>query len=137
MATRLEVELAADRAARQLLLAADPDRGGRVYGATFQEAHVILALEEAGQLKGPFTRTEGHGDCTDADGQDWDVKRYRDDVRRPKFAVAVVLEDIRFEVRCGENVIVDLTGLTDPANRVSLGHAVDQAGLSDKVRWYE
>jgi hypothetical protein len=137
MATGLEFELAADRAARQLSLAADPDRGGRVFWATLQEAHVILALEEVDQLRGPISRTADHGDCTDADGQDWDVKRYRDDVLRPKFAVEVALHDIRLEVRCGENVIVDLTGLSDPANRVSLRHAVDEAGLSEHVRWYE
>jgi hypothetical protein len=97
---------------------------------------VIIALEEAGQLKGPCSRTADHGDCTDADGQDWDVKRYRDDQRRPKFAVEVALHDIRLEVRCGENVILDLTGLTDPANRASLRRAVDHAGLSEHVRWY-
>lgn len=137
MATSLGIDPAAARAARQLLLAADPDRGSRVSGATLQEAHVILALEEAGELRGPISRAAGRGDCTDADEQDWDVKRYRDDVRRPKFSVEVAVEDIRLEVVCGENVIADLTGLTDPANRVSLRHAVEQAGLSENVRWFE
>jgi hypothetical protein len=132
-----EVDLAADRAARQLALAADPDRGGRVYGATLQEAHVILALEETGQLRGPFSRAAGRGDCTDANGQDWDVKRFRDDMRRPRFDVGVALEDIRLEVRCGENVIVDLTGLADRANRDALREAVDRADLAENVRWYE
>jgi hypothetical protein len=137
MATRLEVEPAADRAARQLLLAADPDRGGRISEATLQEAHVIVSLEETRQLNGPCTRTAGHGDCTDADGQDWDVKRYRDDVRRPTFVVEAAVERIGLEVTCGENVIVDLTGLTDAANRARLREVVNQAGLSENVRWYE
>jgi hypothetical protein len=132
-----DIELAAARAARQLLLAADPDHSGRVSPATLQEAHVILALEEAGELVGPISRSVGHGDCTDANGQDWDVKRYRDDVTRPPFDVAVILEDIRFEVMCGESVILDLTGLRDRGNRSVVRQAVEAAGLAEHVRWYE
>lgn len=37
----------------------------------------------------------------------------------------------------GENVIVDLTGLLDYANRRALRRAVDDAGLSGQVRWYQ
>jgi hypothetical protein len=132
-----DIELAAARAARQLLLAADPDHRGRVSPATLQEAHVILALEEAGELVGPVSRSVGHGDGTDANGQDWDVKRYRDDVTRPPFDVAVILEDIRFEVMCGESVILDLTGLRDRGNRSAVRRAVEAAGLTEHVRWYE
>ena len=132
-----DIELAAARAARQLLLAADPDHRGEVSWATLQEAHVILALEEAGELMGPFSRSVGHGDCTEANGQDWDVKRYRDDVTRPPFDVEVVLEDIRFEVMCDENVILDLTGLRDLRNRAAVRQAVEAAGLKEHVRWYE
>jgi hypothetical protein len=133
-----DIELAAAaRAGRQLLLAADPDHGGRVTPATLQEAHVILALEEARELAGPVRRSAGRGDCTDANGQDWDVKRYRDDVTRPPFDIAVVLEDIRFEVMCGENVILDLTGLRDRQHRSALRQAVETAGLEEHVRWYE
>lgn len=123
---------------RQLELAADPDRGGSVYAGSLQEAHVILALEEADELPGPVVRLAARGDCTDATGQDWDVKRFRDDVRYPPFDVGVVLErHIRYEMRCGENVIVDLTGLVDPAHRRALREAVDEAGLAAHVRWYE
>ena len=57
-----------------------------------QEAHVILALEEAGELAGPLRRFARRGDCTDANGQDWDVKRPRDDVRRPAFDVALAVQ---------------------------------------------
>jgi acyl-CoA hydrolase len=38
---------------------------------------------------------------------------------------------------CSENVIVDLTGLADPAHRQALREAVDRAGLAEHVRWYE
>jgi hypothetical protein len=34
-------------------------------------------------------------------------------------------------------VIVDLTGLVDPAHRRALREAVDEAGLAAHVRWYE
>jgi len=121
-----------------LRLAADPDQGGRVYFGSLQEAHVILTLEESGELPSPIERHAGRGDCTDATGQDWDVKRFRDDVRHPAFDAGRIVESsIRFEVRCGENVIVDLTGLTNPANRRALRDAVDAAGLAAHVRWYE
>jgi hypothetical protein len=128
---------AADRAARQLLLAADPDHGGQVSPATLQEAHVMLALEEAGELAGPVRRFAGRGDCTDANGQDWDIKRFPDNVTRPPFDVAVALERVRFEVMCGENVILDLTRLGNPGNRSALRQAVEEAGLEEHVRWYE
>lgn len=133
------MEAAADRAARQLELAADPDRGGRVYAGSLQEAHVIMELVEAGELRGPVSRMAGRGDCTDRDGQDWDVKRPRDDVRHPAFEVSPFVErHIRWDVQAsGENVIVDLTGLVDHANRRALREAVSQAGLAAHVRWYE
>jgi len=100
---------------------------------------VILELEEAGDLAAPVTRRAGRGDCTDANGQDWDVKRFRDDVARPPFDVREILEaKIRYEiVACRENVIVDLTGLVDLANRQALRQAVTDAGLAAHVRWYE
>jgi hypothetical protein len=91
-AARLDLEAATDRATRQLELAADPDRGGQVYLGSLREAHAILALEEAGQLPGPVTRRARHGDCTDATGQDWDVKRPRDDVAYPPFDVGFFVE---------------------------------------------
>ena len=139
LGNRLGWEAATDRAARQLALSADPDQGGRVHSGSLQEAHVIMALVEAGELPGPITRRAGRGDCTDGTGQDWDVKRPRDDVRRPRFDVARFLDGyIRYEVeRCRENVIVDLTGLSDPNHRRALREAVDQAGLAAHVRWYE
>jgi hypothetical protein len=119
-------------------LAADPDQNGRVYFGSLQEAHVIIALEETGELPGPVTRHAGRGDCTDATGQDWDVKRFRDDVPYPPFNVGDAVEGhIRFEVRCSENVIVDLTGLVHPVHRQALRKAVDEAGLAAHVRWYE
>ena len=137
--TRLNLQAASARAARQLDLASDPDRGGQVHIGSLREAHAILALLEAGQLPGPVTRRARHGDCTDATGQDWDVKRPRDDVAYPSFDVGFFLEaHVRSEVlRSGENVIVDLTGLTDPANRRALRDAVNAAGLAAHVRWYE
>lgn len=100
---------------------------------------MILSLVEAGDLPGPVVRLPSHGDCTDATGQDWDVKRPRDNERRPPFDVGGFLEGyIRFEVQwCRENVIVDLTGLVDPAHRQALREAVDDAGLTAHVRWYE
>lgn len=120
-------------------MAADPDQGGRVSAGSLQEAHVILALAEAGQLPAPLRRTAGRGDCTDATGQDWDVKRPRDGNVRPPFDVGRFVEGkIRYEVQyCSENVIIDLTGLTDPAHRQALREAVDGAGLAEHVRWYE
>jgi len=137
--TRLDPEAAAARAAWQLELAADPDCGGQVGIGSLREAHAILALVEAGELPGPVTRRAGHGDCTDGTGQDWDVKRPRDDVAYPPFDVGFFLEaHVRSEVvRSGENVIVDLTGLVDPANRDALRDAVNTAGLAAHVRWYE
>ena len=136
---RLDRSSAADRAVRQLELAADPDQGGRASFGSLQEAHVILALEEVGELPGPVVRLPNHGDCTDASRQDWDVKRPRDTERRPRFDVADFLEGyIRYEIQCcRENVIVDLTGLVDPAHRQALRDAVDDAGLTAHVRWYE
>jgi hypothetical protein len=98
---------------------------------------VILDLEEAGELTGPITRHPGRGDCTDGTGQDWDVKRFRDDVARPAFDVAFALQRILLEVKCGERVIVDLTGLTDPTHRHALRQAAESAGLAADVRWYE
>lgn len=134
----LDLQASAERAARQLQLAADPDQGGKVSHGSLQEAHVILALAEAGELPGPVTRQPGHGDCTDATGQDWDVKRPRDgDIRPPFDAGSFVEGKVRYEVRCRENVIVDLTGLADPAHRQALRAAVDDAGLAAHVRWYE
>ena len=137
--TRLDRPAAADRAARQLELAADPDQRGRIGPSSLQEAHVILALVEAGELPGPVRREAGRGDCTDATGQDWDVKRSRDGNIRPPFDVGGFVEGkIRYEVRyCRENVIVDLTGLAVPANRQALREAVGAAGLAAHVRWYE
>jgi hypothetical protein len=137
--TRLDRDAAADRAARQLELAADPDQGGRIGPSSLQEAHVILTLVEAGELPGPVRREAGRGDCTDATKQDWDVKRPRDGNIRPPFDVGSFVEGkIRYEVRyCRENVIVDLTGLADPAHRQALREAVDKAGLAAHVRWYE
>jgi hypothetical protein len=137
--TRLDSDIAADRAARQLELAADPDQRGRIGPGSLQEAHVILALVETGELPGPVSRDAGRGDCTDVTGQDWDVKRPRDGNIRPPFDVRRFVEGkIHYEVRyCRENVIVDLTGLADPANRQALREAVNAAGLAAHVRWYE
>lgn len=137
--TRLDRATAAERAERQLELAADPDQGGKVSSGSLQEAHVIMSLVESGELPGPVTRSPGHGDGTDATGQDWDVKGPRDNVPRPRFDVGSFLEGkIRSEVEWSkENVIIDLTGLTDPANRRALRAAVDAAGLTAHVRWYE
>jgi hypothetical protein len=137
--TRLDRDTAADRAERQLELAADPDHGGGIGPSSLQEAHVILALVEAGELLGPVRREAGRGDCTDVTGQDWDVKRPRDGNIRPPFDVGSFVEGkIRYEVRyCRENVIVDLTGLADPANRQALREAVDEAGLATHLRWFE
>lgn len=136
--TRLDYDNAADRAARQLELAADPDQGGRVYRGSLQEAHVILALIEAGELPEPVSRQAGRGDCTDATGQDWDIKGAHDDVPQP-FDVGRFLEKhIRYEVQlCEENVIVDLSCLHDPKHRQDLRAAVEDAGLAARVRWYE
>jgi hypothetical protein len=96
--------MAAERAARQLELAADPDQGGKVSHGSLQEAHVILALFEAGELPGPVIRLPDRGDCTDATGQDWDVKRPRDDVRHPPFDVGRFLgeDTLRSGVLPGE-----------------------------------
>jgi len=57
----------------------------------------------------------------------------------PRFDVGFFLEaHVRSEVvRSGEYVIVDLTGLVDPANRDALRDAVNTAGLAAHVRWYE
>ena len=44
--TRVDLQASAERAARQLQLAADPDQGGKVSHSSLQEAHVILALDE-------------------------------------------------------------------------------------------
>jgi hypothetical protein len=136
---RLDRDAAAARAARQLELAPDPDQGDRIGSGSLQEAHVILALVEAGELPGPVRRQAGRGDCTDVTGQDWDVKRPRDGNIRPPFDVGRFVEGkIHDEVRyCRENVIVDLTGLADPVNRQALREAVDAAGLAAHVRWYE
>lgn len=136
--TRLDRDTAADRAARQLELAADPDQGDRVYKGSLQEAHVILALIEAGELPEPVTRVAGRGDCTDATGQDWDVKSPHDNVPQP-FDVGRFLEEhIRYEVQlCKENVIVDLSNLVYQQHRQELRAAVDKAGLAAHVRWYE
>lgn len=83
-------------------------------------------------------RLAGRGDCTDGSGQDWDVKSPRDNVPYPPFDVGKFLEGyIRYEVECcRENVIVDLTYL-DTAHRQALRQAVDIAGLTAHVRWYE
>ncbi len=119
-------------------LAADPDQGDRVYQGSLQEAHVMLALVEAGDLLGPLTRQARRGDCTDATGQVWDVKAFRDFEPNPPFDIRNIVEGkIRLEVMCGENVIMDLTGIRDPANRTALRQAVEQAGLAAHVRWYE
>jgi hypothetical protein len=136
--TRLDRDTAADRATRQLGLAADPDQGGRVYRGSLQEAHVILALIEAGELPEPVIRLAGRGDCTDATGQDWDIKSPHDNVPQP-FDVGRFLEKhIRYEVQlCKENVIVDLSRLLDPQHRQGLRAAVDEAGLAAHVRWCE
>jgi len=96
--TRLDRDTAADRADRQLELAADPDQGGRIGRGSLQEAHVILALVEAGELPGPVRREAGRGDCTDATGQDWDVKRPLDGNIRPPFDVGSFVEGkIRYQ----------------------------------------
>jgi hypothetical protein len=137
--TRLDRDTAADRAARQLGLAADPDQGGRIYAGSLQEAHVILALIEAGELSEPVIRLAGRGDCTDATGQDWDVKGPHDNMPQQPFDVGRFLEKhIRYEVQlCKENVIVDLSHLLDPQHRQALREAVDEVGLAAHVRWYE
>jgi hypothetical protein len=139
LATRLDHDVAAERAARQMELAADPDQGGRVHAGSLQEAHVILALIEAGELPEPVVRRAAHGDCTDATGQDWDVKRPPDNKPQQPFDVGQFVDKhIRYEVQfCRENVIVDMTWFFDPGNRQALRKAVDEAGLAAHVRWYE
>jgi hypothetical protein len=97
--TRLDRDAAADRAARQLQLAADPDQGGRVGFGSLQEVHVILALVEAGELPGPVRREAGRGDCTDGTEQDWDVKRQDGNIRPPFDVGSFVAGKIRYEVR--------------------------------------
>jgi len=136
LGTQLEFDAAFIRANRQMELAADPDHGGRVSNGSLQEAHVILALIDSGELRTPVVRTAGRGDCTDRNQQDWDIKSPRDTFW-PQFDVDIMVEKIRREVICGENVILDLTGLTDGANRQALREAVDRAGLAAHVRWYE
>lgn len=135
---RLDRDAAADRAVRHLALAADPDQGGRIYAGSLQEAHVILAMIEAGELLEPVKRCAGRGDCTDAAGQDWDVKSPRDNMPHQLFDVGRFVEKhIRYEVQlCKENVIVDLSRL-DPRHRQGLREAVDGTDLAVHVRWYE
>lgn len=99
----------------------------------------MLALIEAGELPEPVIRLARRGDCTDATGQDWDVKSPHDDLPQHLFDVGRFLEKhIRYEVQlCKENVILDLSHLLDPKHRQALRKAVDEAGLAAHVRWYE
>jgi hypothetical protein len=142
------------------------DHGGKATPGTRREAEVGLGMEEQGRLPAPIRRPvpgEGlHGDFVDGAEQSWDVKRFpsrdilQEEIRanaraagkpepthltpetrvRGEFELGTAMEDIRGELRSGENVIVDGASL-NAGDRRSLEEAVRAEGLENEVLFYD
>jgi hypothetical protein len=80
----------------------------------------------------------GHGDATDSNGRDWDVKT--PNFRFPPTVGGSTLEgtlrDIAIELRLGENVIVDTKDFVDPGVLRQLKDAVNTRGWGQRVIWF-
>lgn len=133
-----EADPAAERAARLEELAKDPAQGGKATVKTRREAEVALSLEERGGpkgLDGPVERSvDPKADFVDANGQKWDVKTYNSNYRNG-FELETAMKTLRSELGKGENVIYDTKDMS-AADIESLRNAVDDAGLSQNVRWF-
>jgi hypothetical protein len=126
--------------ARQVELSKDPAHGGVSTPKGMREAEIGLILEARGDLPGPISRapqtvnphsgtTEDHGDLLDAAGQLWDVKQPTDTFPpgSPKagqpmppgltgrYDGPVFEESVTRELAKGQNVIVDMTYLSEAA----------------------
>lgn len=132
-------EAAAARAQRLEDLAKDPAHGGAITDATRAEAEVGLGLEEAGQVPGPIRRSDNPGEeFVDASGQAWDVKAYRSEAPngRRVFDLDRSVNQVRSEVRLGENVMIDTRNL-DAADAQALRDAVAaDPSIADNVLFY-
>lgn len=132
-------EAAAARAQRLDDLARDPAHGGQITDATRAEAEVGLGLEESGQVPGPIRRSENPGEeFIDGAGQAWDVKAYRSEAPngRRVFDLDRSVNQVRSEVRLGENVMIDTRNL-DAADAQALRDAVAaDPSLADNVLFY-
>jgi hypothetical protein len=142
------------------------DQGGKATPGTRREAEVGLGMEEQGRLPPPIRRPmpgEGlFGDFVDGAEQSWDVKRFpsreilQEEIRakaqaagKPEpthltpethvegeFELGMSMENIRGELRSGENVIVDGPSM-NADDRRSLEEAIRAEGLEDEVLFYD
>lgn len=137
-ADTLSVDDALIRARRQQELAMDPATG-RVTPGSLQEAHVGLALEEAGRLPGPVTREPtGAGDLVDGNGRVYDVKGFQDTHPGPgSFTPEAAESNLSRKLTQHPNfgIILDVTRL-QPANQEALRQVVAQNGWTDLVLWW-
>ncbi|MFV2196656.1 hypothetical protein [Nocardiopsis sp. LOL_012] len=108
-----------------------------------REAEVGLAAERQGLVPGPIQRAEidnsdpafqrDQGDIVDAGGQAWDIKGFRDTFpsgpragqpmppgMRGGFDIDRIENEIRGELDNGENVLLDISGISAPENLNSL-----------------
>ena len=134
-----EVTVPRSREERLEELAKDPAHKGIVDAKGRHEAEVGLTLEEKGQLKGPITRDPrpDGGEFIDASGKVWDVKGF--DSRWPPkkggFKLDRDIKKVEDELGKGENVILDKTHLSQE-HYEQLRKAVEERGISDRIRWY-
>src|SRR5437016_3155931 len=120
-------------------LARDPARGWQITPGSWAEAEVVLALEEAGALPGPIRRDPqaNRGDFLDGRGVSWDVKAFRSDTppRRGGFRLADAIRKIENEFQRGQNVILDMRGLS-LLHQAELQRAIVERNWGERILWY-
>lgn len=126
-------------------LARDPAHGDKISQQSRKERTIVLELENKGFL-GHVVRdkqAENGADFIDEKtGIKWDVKSPvnkpagHTSVRKGAFSVNVMMRKIRREVANGHNVIMDTRRITK-SQIDELKKAVIEAGLSDRILWFE
>lgn len=126
------------RAARIEILGKDPAQGGKVTPSTLREAEVAVALEEAGQVKGPIRRDPtGGADFIDADGKPWDVKGF-DSGHTPAqggFELATDAAKVDKSLALREDVMLD-TGKMSATDISALKAEGVKRGWGDRVKFF-
>lgn len=126
-------------------LARDPARGTRVDAKGQKERSIALDLEKQGKL-GKVVRdhqaSKGADFIDTSSGQKWDVKspvshpNGHTSVRKGAFSVGRMMANVQKEISRGNNVILDTRRLTK-SDRAAFKKAIIEAGLNDKVIWYD
>jgi len=94
----------------------DPAHGHKITMKSIDEAIAGLAAEKKGFIPGPLRRDPtGAAEFIDAGGQAWDVKVGISRAPNGKyiFDPKHLMDGINMNLKCGENVILDLTKLEE------------------------